>query len=96
MSGSFYWNGHKVRIREGESLAYALLKQGHSGLGFSKTGRRYGLFCGVGACQGCLVAVDGRGVVEACLTFPENGMRARSLDDRISSEPVTDEDVDDS
>ena len=82
MSGSFYWNGHKVRIREGESLAYALLKQGHPGLGFSKTGRRYGLFCGVGACQGCLVDVDGRGTVEACLTFPENGMQVRSLGDR--------------
>lgn len=83
MSGFVYWCDRKVPFRRGESLAYTLLREAAGGCGTSASGQTYGLFCGIGACQGCLVEVEGRGVVEACLTFPHDGMRIN----RAQSEP---------
>ena len=75
MSGFIYWRDRKVPFRSGESLAYTLLRETTAGCGTSVSGQTYGLFCGIGACQGCLVDVEGRGTVEACLTIPQDGMR---------------------
>lgn len=61
MSGvSFTWNGTNVPFEEGETLAAAILRAG---------GQQPGLayFCGIGACQSCIVRCDGR-LVEACVT----------------------------
>jgi hypothetical protein len=85
MSGFMYWCGRKIPFRSGESLAYTLLRETANGCGTSATGQTYGLFCGIGACQGCLVNVQGRGVVEACLTYPHDGMRANPV--RITAVP---------
>lgn len=46
-----------------------------SGFGVSCTGQVYGLFCGIGACQGCLVEVEGHGIVEACMTPVKDKMK---------------------
>jgi hypothetical protein len=72
-----YWSGHKIPFVPGEMLAFTLLRarKNLAGIGSSPTGQRYGLFCGIGACQGCLVKIAGRGIAEACLTPSENGMR---------------------
>ena len=72
-----YWSGQRISFVPGEMLAFTLLRVSkHLGsLGSSPTGQRYGLFCGIGACQGCLVQIAGRGIAEACLTPSENGMR---------------------
>ena len=37
------------------------------------------IFCGIGACQGCLVAMTGAAAVEACLTPARNGLRLSPL-----------------
>ncbi|MCP5091776.1 MAG: (2Fe-2S)-binding protein [Gammaproteobacteria bacterium] len=79
MSGFVYWCDRRVPFRPGESLAYTLLRETAAGYGTSVIGQTYGLFCGIGACQGCLVEVEGRGVVEACLTFPDDGMRVNPV-----------------
>ena len=79
MSGFIYWRDRKVPFRPGESLAYTLLRETTGGFGTSVSGQTYGLFCGIGACQGCLVDVQGRGAVEACLTVPHNGMRVNPV-----------------
>ena len=70
MSGTFFWNDEAVAFHAGESLAYALFRNG--------TGA--GLFCGIGCCQGCLVTVAGRGSVAGCLTPAEDGMRVSPLE----------------
>ena len=74
-----YWCDRKIPFRRGESLAYTLLREAGTGCGTSAVGQTYGLFCGIGACQGCLVEVEGRGVVEACLTIPHDGMRVNRV-----------------
>jgi len=79
VSEFFYWRGREVPFRRGESLAYTLLRETNDGCGTSASGQTFGLFCGIGACQGCLVEIEGRGVVEACLTAPQDGMRVNPV-----------------
>ena len=64
---SFIWNGEPVAFREGETLAAALLraKADRVARDGAQPGFRY--FCGIGACQSCVVMCDGR-MVEACVT----------------------------
>ena len=66
MNGNtFLWCGRPVRFRPGQSIGTALLAAGVAEFGVSGLGQaRY--FCGVGACQGCTVRVDGI-VREACI-----------------------------
>lgn len=75
----FLWNGRPIAFRPGETIAAALeaadvRRLGHDGLGGPT---RY--FCGIGACQCCLVRLDGR-VVEACLTPAAEGAVVQSME----------------
>jgi hypothetical protein len=85
VSGFIYWRDSKVPFRPGESLAYTLLRETTAGCGTSVSGQTYGLFCGIGACQGCLVDVEGRGTVEACLTVPHDGMRVNPVNHMVAN-----------
>lgn len=78
-TGTFSWNGRGVVFREGESIGAALAGAGIVALGHDPTGRATRWFCGIGACQNCLVRIDGR-LVEACLTPAEDGMIVVSAD----------------
>lgn len=70
--GQFLWRGAPVAFAEGESIAIALAKAGTRELAAGEGGtRRY--FCGIGACQNCLVTIDGA-LVEACLTPARDGL----------------------
>jgi hypothetical protein len=61
----------------GEMLAAALLGAGIRALGRNPVdGAPRGLFCAMGACQECVVLVDGT-AVEACRTPVRDGMVAR-------------------
>lgn len=63
---AFDWCGRSIPFRPGETIGAALLAAGIADLGHSgPTAGRY--FCGIGACQGCTVLVDGV-IREACLT----------------------------
>lgn len=42
------------------------------------TGAPRALFCGMGSCYDCVVTVDGRGAVRACLTPVAEGMDVRT------------------
>lgn len=75
MTSSFLWNDVAVPFRPGETIAAALLRAGIISLG-SDGGRLSGrIFCGIGACQGCTIAVEGGAPVEACLTPARTGLR---------------------
>jgi ferredoxin len=73
MSSTFLWAGDPVVFRGGETYAAALRRAGVDDLGPSTGQLRARYFCGVGACQACLVSVDGASPVEACLTPAKAG-----------------------
>ena len=74
MIHAFTWAGQTVLFHPGESIAAALIRSGQLDFGPALGGLRLRYFCGVGACQGCLVSVDGASPVEACLTPAQAGM----------------------
>ena len=68
MSGeTFLFDGAAIPFAANETIAMALDRSGirNFGAGQGKTAGRY--FCGIGACQACIVSVDGTSM-EACLT----------------------------
>jgi aerobic-type carbon monoxide dehydrogenase small subunit (CoxS/CutS family) len=70
-----FWNGHAVPFRHGETIAAALMRAGITSLG-PEGGLVHGrIFCGIGACQACIVSVEGEAPVEACLTLARDGLR---------------------
>lgn len=70
----FHWGARPVAFRPGESLAAALAAAGITGYGPDALGGETRYFCGIGACQGCLVRLNGR-MVEACLTPAQPGLQ---------------------
>jgi aerobic-type carbon monoxide dehydrogenase small subunit (CoxS/CutS family) len=75
MSGSFFWRRDPVPFEPGETIAAALRRAGILDLGPSGTAVHNRVFCGIGTCQSCIVAIEGGTPVEACLTLAEDGMR---------------------
>ncbi|MBY0335378.1 MAG: (2Fe-2S)-binding protein [Acetobacteraceae bacterium] len=74
------WDGRAVPARAGESLAAALLAAGIPA--FRETavsGSARGPLCLMGACYDCLVEVDGRANVQACLETVRDGLRAEPM-----------------
>jgi D-hydroxyproline dehydrogenase subunit gamma len=68
------FQGEPVSAFAGETLAVALLAAGRLVLGSNPVDDTpIGLFCAMGACQECLVLVDGT-LVEACRTRVHAGM----------------------
>ena len=69
-------DGQPVEARAGETIATALLAQGRRTLRRTRVkGQPRGLFCAMGICFDCIVTVDGRSGVRACLATVEPGMR---------------------
>ena len=72
----FFFNGQKVDAFEGETVAAALLAEGHAILRRTpRLGEPRGVFCGMGGCFDCLMSIDGRPNQRACLTPVSDGMR---------------------
>ncbi|MEM1202996.1 MAG: (2Fe-2S)-binding protein [Acidobacteriota bacterium] len=75
----FTFDGEAFEAFAGETVAAALLAEGRRTL--RRTSRRRsprGLFCGMGVCFDCLVQVDGRPNVQACLVPVREGMRVET------------------
>lgn len=71
-------DGQAVGAFAGESLAAALLAAGKRTLRQSpRAGTPRGLFCMMGACQECLLRVDGTRVL-ACQVSVRDGMRVET------------------
>lgn len=70
---SFTFEGRRIPITEGATIAAALTAAGELGLKHSRQGDARGIFCGMGVCQECLVSVDGRPVQRACMTPARHG-----------------------
>ncbi len=74
-SVTVFVNGQALTAFRGETIAAMLLAAGirifrHTG----KTNQPRGIFCGMGICYDCLLTVDGRPNVQACVTPVAEGM----------------------
>jgi glycine/D-amino acid oxidase-like deaminating enzyme len=70
---TIHFDGTALRALDGETIAAALAAHGVAALRHTRGGARRGLFCGMGACQECLVTVDGQGSQRACMTKVREG-----------------------
>mgnify|MGYP005844338353 CR=1 FL=1 len=64
---TFRFDGQEISARPGDSIAAALAAAGVDRLGARMSGMDRGVYCGMGACQDCMVTVDGRRSVCACM-----------------------------
>jgi D-hydroxyproline dehydrogenase subunit gamma len=70
-----------VAAFEGESIAAALLAAGRRDLRVApRLGEPRGMYCGIGLCFECVMAVDGLGQVRTCQTPVREGMRVRTTE----------------
>ena len=77
---AFTFEGETLTALAGESLAASLAAAGQLGLRQAGPNDARGLFCGMGACQECLVEIDGRGGQRACMITTAPGMRVKRHD----------------
>jgi len=69
-------DGEPMTVRAGESIAAALLAiSGRTTRWTARAGEPRGYFCGMGVCHDCLIVVDGRPDVRACMTPVREGQR---------------------
>lgn len=66
--------GRPLRARATDTVASALVAAGELACRETLDGDRRGLFCGMGVCQECLVAIDGENGRRACMTPVRAGM----------------------
>ncbi len=72
------FDGRLIRTAPGQSVASALVANGITAWRDTrKHARPRGLFCGIGVCFDCLVAVDGVPNERACLVEVRDGMDVR-------------------
>jgi glycine/D-amino acid oxidase-like deaminating enzyme len=76
-------DGDTVEALEGETIAAALTASGRLELRQPLSGAARGVHCGMGACYECLVTVDGRPNVRACMTPVQAGQTIVTRD-RVS------------
>ena len=74
----FLFGGTAIPFLPGETVASALEAARVTNYGPDALGGTYNQFCGVGACQRCLLRVDGV-VVEACLTPASDGLQVEPV-----------------
>ena len=78
----FTLDGQEVLAHPGETIAAALLGSGIRRLRRTeKQDQPRGMFCGMGICFDCLVTVDGRSHLRACLTIVTPGMTVTTQDE---------------
>ena len=74
----FLFEGRPVPFETGQSIGAALIAAGIMSWRTTRFGARpRGLFCGIGVCFDCLVTVDGRPSLRACLVEARDGDEVR-------------------
>ena len=76
---AFTFDGREIPFEPGQSVGAALLAAGIRSWRTTRVGGRpRGLFCGIGVCFDCLVAVDARPNERACRVEAVDGMDVRA------------------
>lgn len=71
---TFSFAGKEIDAEPGQTIGAALLAAGYRTLRTTRHGGApRGLFCGIGICFDCLVTVNGRPNLRACLTEARDG-----------------------
>lgn len=86
MTIGFRFKGRDVAARPGDSIAAALAVAGETATGTRRSGAARGIFCGMGVCHDCLVTVNGRRGMRACMVTAADGMDIWPEDDRRLAE----------
>lgn len=76
--GTLTVDGDVLTIKAGDTLASCIMRSGQLGLRRSRHGQLRGLYCAIGVCNECLVTVDGRPNVRACITPARPGARVET------------------
>lgn len=71
------FDGNPIEAEAGSSVAAALSECGQSAWRKTASGKRRGLFCGIGICFDCLVEIDGETGQRACMIPLAEGMDIR-------------------
>ena len=75
----FTCDGETVLAYPGESIAAALTAAGRRALRTTtRLAAPRGLYCGMGVCWECIMVVDGKPSVRACMTVAVPGMRVET------------------
>ncbi len=69
-----HFAGRELACWPGDTVAAALIDAGEYGCREAADGSLRGVFCGMGVCHECLVTVDGRPGLRACMTPVQDGM----------------------
>jgi hypothetical protein len=78
-------DGEVIRAYIGETIAGALTAEGRRVFRHTaRTGAPRGVFCGIGICFDCQVAVEGMGWVRSCMVSVQPGMRVSLLEGEAS------------
>lgn len=91
---TIFLDGEPVVAHLGETVAAAMLGAGEVGIRKTRGGAPRGLFCGMGVCFDCLVAVGGIPNTRACMTWVSDGMDIRHMDGLTVAEGARDADRD--
>jgi len=65
---SFKFEGKSMQGVQGDSIASALINNGVQGFRGTESNEKRGLFCGMGVCNECLVKVNSKEGILACMT----------------------------
>lgn len=76
--GHLEFDGQPIPVHENDSIAASLTRAGILVMRRSTTGEARGVYCGIGVCNDCLVAVDGTPNLRACITPARPGARVRN------------------
>ena len=68
-------DGRAAQAEAGQTVAAALLAAGIATFGRTPSGKPRGIFCGMGVCFDCRVAINGLPDQRACLTPVTPGMK---------------------
>jgi predicted molibdopterin-dependent oxidoreductase YjgC len=72
-------DGKPLLARRGQTVAAAMLAAGQRVLRHTRhAGKPRGLFCAMGVCFDCVMTIDGKTGVRACMTKVEDGMQVSS------------------
>jgi glycine/D-amino acid oxidase-like deaminating enzyme len=73
-----FFDGKGLLALEGETISATLHAHGISTLRNTRNNHPRGIYCGMGACFDCVVTVDGRQGVRACMEKVQAGQQVRS------------------
>ncbi len=74
MSVQFTFDGRPMTAQAGQTVGAALLAEGIRSWRTTRFGGRpRGLFCGIGVCFDCLITVNGRRSLRACMVEARSG-----------------------